>query len=48
MLAWLIMQNTMSLDYNARYKHMGILAAFVFSFMVSTVLALRFMKYDVR
>ena len=39
---------TLCLDYNARFKHMGILAAFIFSFMVSTVLALRFMKYNVR
>lgn len=48
LLAWLIMESSMSLDYHARHKNMGILGVFICVFMVATVIALRFMKYDVR
>jgi ABC-type multidrug transport system permease subunit len=47
-LAWLIMQSAMSLNYNSRYKNMGALFGLNIVFMVGCVLALRYMKYNRR
>jgi len=47
-LAWLIMQSGMSLNYNSRYKNMGALLGLNIVFMVGCVLALRYMKYNRR
>lgn len=47
-LAWFMMRDGMSLDYDARHKNMGILMFFNLLFMVAGVIALRFMKYDRR
>lgn len=47
-LAWFIMQDLMSLDYGNRYHSMGMLLLFNCIFMVASVIALKYMKYDRR
>lgn len=47
-LAWYVIQSLMSLDYSKRHESMGILLLFIGLFMVASVVALRYMKYDQR
>ncbi|KAG0565519.1 hypothetical protein KC19_8G196600 [Ceratodon purpureus] len=47
-LAWFIMKDLMSLNYGDRYQSMGMLFLFICIFMVASVIALKYMKYNQR